>query len=147
MSHCIDASVVLKWFLVDEPLSQEAGRLLAEIMEQPERYTISEWILPEVIRGLIKSGWSVRDIDKAYGTILDLARLNGLVMVPVSDVLMDLKDLQVKYNLYGSDAVHLATALDRGCEVFWTEDRHFRKQKLVEDMKQRGLRIDTVKNY
>ena len=147
MSHCIDTNVVLKWFLVDEPLSEEAGRILADIKVQSERYMISEWVLPELVWGLMRSGWSGQEIGKAYENILDLVRLDVLEMVPVSDVLMGMKDLQVKYNLYGSDAVHLASALSMGCEVFWTEDRHFRKRKLVGDMRERGLRIDSVGNY
>ena len=147
MSHCIDTSVVLKWFLVDEALSEEAGRMLADVKEPSEEYVLSEWVLPEFVRALVKNGKSAQKIDDAYKILLSLIRIEGLAMVPVSDVLMDLKDLQVKYNLYGSDAVHLATALDSGCEVFWTEDRHFRKRKLVGDMRERGLRIDSVGNY
>ena len=147
MRQCIDASVVLKWFLVDEELSEDARRMLTDVMEPSEAFVISEWVLPEFVRGLIKSGKSAQKVNDAYEFLLSLVRIEGLVMVPVSDVLMDLKDLQVGYNLYGSDAVHLASALSMGCDVFWTEDRHFRKRKLVGDMKERGLRIDTVAKY
>ena len=147
MSHCIDTNVVLKWFLQDEPLSQDASRILKDIKESSDQYVISEWVLPEFVWGLIKSGKSAQKVNDAYEFLLSLVRLDGLTMVPVSDVLMDLKDLQVNYNMYGSDAVHLATALDMGCEVFWTEDKHFRKRKLVGDMRERGLMIASVEKY
>jgi predicted nucleic acid-binding protein len=52
----------------------------------------------------------------------------------------------VKYSLYGSDAVHLASALMTGCEVFWTEDGHFHRGKLKKDMMDRGLKVLSLKD-
>ena len=147
MINYIDTSVVLKWYLKDEEDTEEADLLLKDISHLSEKYIISEWVIPETIRGLVKNEWSRKEIDEAYETLMDLVRLDSIQKISVSEVIGDLKDLQVEYKLYASDAVHLATALRYKANVLWTDDKHFHKTALLTDLKKKGLRIGSIKDY
>ncbi|MCU0798221.1 MAG: type II toxin-antitoxin system VapC family toxin [Candidatus Thermoplasmatota archaeon] len=146
MRQYLDTSVILKWFLKDEDGIDEADSILREITSLSNEFVTSEWTIPELVRGLVKGKWSKDEIDEAFGMFKELMEFQGIRTVPVSEVVMDLKDPMVKYSLYGSDAVHLASALMTGCEVFWTEDGHFHRGKLKKDMMDRGLKVLSLKD-
>jgi len=62
------------------------------------------------------------DLVIAYQTIL--MKTPGLVMRPVdSDVANTAALLRARYNLKTPDALHLATAIEAGCDAFLTNDR------------------------
>jgi predicted nucleic acid-binding protein len=64
-----------------------------------------------------------RDIELEQKTIQLLQHTVGLSLVPVSDTIAKrAARLRADYNLRTPDALHMATAIESGCEAFLTND-------------------------
>ena len=49
----VDASVAIKWFVTNEPLVAEAGRVLAEIERDPSPYVVPDLFMNELLAVLV----------------------------------------------------------------------------------------------
>ncbi len=107
----------------------------------------SEWLVLEVVRALVKAGYSKGNIEGAYAALTEFFDLEFIKRVPVSKVMPHSKDIEISLGLYAADAVHLATALHASAEILLTEDRHLLSEKVRDYSKKRGLVILTLKEY
>ncbi len=143
----LDASVVVKWFKEGEEHGDAAMTLLESVKDMETVCVASEWLVLEVIRALVKAGYSKGNIAGAYEALTEFFDLEFIKMVPVSKVIPHSKDLEISLGLYAADAVHLATALHASAEILLTEDRHLLSEKVRDYSKKRGLTILTLKEY
>jgi len=139
--ECLDASIVVKWFKEDEDLREESLEILRQAGKKPGNYAASEWLVLELVRGLIKAGIDEEIIRSDYAVMKALSMRGMLTEVPVSIVTDLAKDLEINLKLYAVDAVHLATAIKTGSSVLWTEDEHFHKKSVKEYAAGYGLAI------
>ncbi|MBI2591446.1 MAG: type II toxin-antitoxin system VapC family toxin [Candidatus Brennerbacteria bacterium] len=107
--------------------------ILAEnIFERAEnnKLTIisSVLILIEVLTGFRKS--KEQDLEKKFQQIIN--EFSSLEIYNVDQNLVNLiVDLRANYNLKTPDAIHLATAIEHGADIFITNDRQLKKVKEI----------------
>lgn len=142
--ECLDASVVIKWFKIDEKHTEEAYGLYERGIEGIE-YVVSEWLILEVARGLLKAESPKESVSESCRVLETLFASKIIKVLTVSEVLDLAKDLEIELNLHAADAVHLATAVKAGCSTFWTEDDHLHKQKVTEYADVFGLQIKKLR--
>ena len=73
MKHCFDASVAVKWFKDGEIFEEEASELFRRIKDLELEAVGNEWILLEVVRALVKVGYSKEKIDEAFEVLSTLS--------------------------------------------------------------------------
>ena len=146
MSEYLDASIVVKWFKQNEPNHKESIQLLDRIKTFEDDFVMSEYGLLELVRGLVKENFPEQTIESAFEMVKDLYETNALLKVPVEDVLYLAKDIEIKLNLYASDALHLASAIQHGCKIFWSEDKHFFKVKVTDYLSKFNMEARTLVN-
>ena len=138
--ECLDASVVVKWFKTNEEHTKEAYELYERGIDRTE-YVVSEWLILEFARGLLKAEAPKESVSESCRVLETLFSSGIIKLLTVSEVLSLAKDLEIELNLHAADAVHLATAIKAGCSAFWTEDDHLHKRKVVEYANGFGLKI------
>ncbi len=144
MRECLDTSVVVKWFKGDEKHAREANLLFQRVKDFKAEFVANEWLILELVRGLVKTGARKEAVDGVYDTFQELVALGALNKIPVSSVLGQAKDLELELNLYAADAVHLATALTTRSAILWTEDHHLAKPAVKEYAKHHRLKIKSL---
>ena len=147
MSEYIDTSVIVKWFKKDEDHRIEALALRDRIINLDSEFVMSYYGLFELIRALVKHDYSKEAIEDAFQSINDLYEIDGLTNVRMEEVLFLVKEIQIELKLYASDALHLASAINRGCKIFWSEDHHHLKDKTKEYMDKFGIEIRSLKDF
>lgn len=141
MKHCFDASVAVKWFKDGEIFEEEASELFRRIKDLELEAVGNEWILLEVVRALVKVGYSKEKIDEAFEVLSNLFTMGIITRIPVSTTLPLAKNLEVDLSLYAADTVHLATAIVSGASILWTEDKHLHKKGVKKRVSKHELRI------
>lgn len=132
MRECLDTSVVVKWFKEGETNENEAEYIRQSIVSFEKEFIINEWVLLEIVRAFVKSGFTKKRIDYAIEYMNGLVNTGAIRMILVSEVKDLAQTYEIDYNLYASDAVHLATAIHTSSNIFWVADKHFKKAKIVE---------------
>ncbi len=149
MSEYLDTSVVVKWFKKKEIDHLQALRLLTRIKAFETEFVMSEYGLLELVRALKKADYPKHKIDIAFQSVHDLYEINALKRVPMEDTLFLAKDIEIALNLYASDALHLASAIQHGCRIFWSADKHHLKNStriLMEKYNMKVKSLDEIKN-
>jgi predicted nucleic acid-binding protein len=104
----LDASVALKWFVDEEPLTEEARVVLHQIEGDPHPYLVPEVFMNEMLAVLSRlPGASASQVQEALGLIeaLGLGRVgNG------HDLLTTAADFAFRWKISGYDATYLALA-------------------------------------
>ena len=114
MITVVDASVALKWFVADEPLVDEAARVLDEIERDPSPYLVPELFMNELLAVLCRLPGRPAKVQEAMALVeaLGLTRVgNG------HDLLARAADLAGRWRLSGYDAVYVALAAS--CDGVW----------------------------
>jgi predicted nucleic acid-binding protein len=126
MRLVINASVVVKWLLPDEPLVPEARRLLQEFQEgQWQEFIVPEFCLREVANALwvacqrqritqeeVWAGWSA------------LAQMNLTVLPdPPLDAVLE---FALHYGVPVYDSIYLVLAQDEQCPLLTADERLWR---------------------
>ena len=142
---CLDASVTVKWFKKGEKFEDEALELYDKIERFEVEVCASEWMVLEVVRGLVKAGASKKKVDDDFQSIMDLFNLNAIQRFSVLPVLSLAKNIEYELNLYAADAVHLATAVISGSSTLVSEDKHLNKKNVKDYAKKFGLEIKKLK--
>ncbi len=117
----LDASVILKWALDDEPNSDAAHAYRAQHLSGTSRVAVPELLFYEVANGLgTKTSLSPQDAIEGFTTIVD-TELEGhnLRAEDFAEAIRLAKRFNI--SLYDSSYIALAAAL--GCE-FVTADAH-----------------------
>lgn len=131
MKECLDTSVIVKWFKKNEPHEIEAFAIKEKLNTMESEIIINEWVVLELVRALVKSGYSQRKIENAIDYMNGVIDIGAIRVVKVGDVIDLAQKFQIEFNLYAADAVHLATAVHTSSDIFWTEDKHFTKEKIL----------------
>jgi predicted nucleic acid-binding protein len=134
----------VKWFKKDEPRRKEAEILFQRIKDFESEFIVSEWILLEVTRGLVKAGVKKDKVEEINRILNDLLAVGAIKAIPVTQVLNLATDIEIEVELYAADAVHLATAITTNSKILWTEDEHLHKNKVKEYAKKHKLEILTL---
>ena len=132
MRECLDTSIIVKWFKEGESYEDEAESIRQNIISFEKEFIINEWVLLEIVRALVKSGYTKKRIDNAIEYMNGLVNTGAIRMISVGEVKDLAQTYEIDYKLYASDAIHLATAIHTSSNVFWAADRHFKKTKIVE---------------
>lgn len=144
MSEYIDASIIVKWYKKDEAGYEGAKNIKQRIVDFESDFVMSEFGALEVFRALVKNQFPKDTINDAFQSIQDFYDTDALKRVKLEDVIYLAKDLEIDLNLYASDAIHLASAINHKCKIFWTSDHHFSKDKTVDYVKRYDLEIKTI---
>jgi predicted nucleic acid-binding protein len=78
---------------------------------------MSYYGLLELIRALVKSKYPKEKVEESFQSINDLYGIGALKNVRIEEVLYLVKDIEIECNLYASDALHVACAVQCGCRI------------------------------
>jgi len=147
MSEYLDTSIIVKWFREeDEDHRKEALYIRDRIIDFDSEFVMSYYGLFELVRAMVKHNYSKENIEEAFQSMNDLYEIDGLKNVRMEEVLFLVKEIEEELKLYASDALHLASAINHGCKIFWSEDKHHLKNKTKEFMKKFGVEIKSLKD-
>ncbi|MDP7264776.1 MAG: type II toxin-antitoxin system VapC family toxin [Candidatus Thermoplasmatota archaeon] len=147
MKECLDTSVIVKWFKKNESREEEALAIREKLNTMESEIIINEWVLLELVRALVKSDYSCPKIENAIDYMNGVIDIGAIRTVKVSEVIDLAQKYQIEFSLYAADAVHLATAIHTSSDVFWTEDKHFMKEKIIRMADTFLLKIKQLKDY
>ena len=127
MTVVLDASVALKWFAVDEPLADAAGRVLKDIEHDPRPYLVPELFVNELVGVMVRTpGATAEHVQEAVALVEEL----GLTRVGNGhDVLSRAVDFAFAWRISGYDAVYLAVAELTGGVWLTADSRAARRVK------------------
>ena len=140
-----DSSVIVKWFKKGEEFEKEALKLRDDVLSGIMGLIMSEWVYLEVIRALVKAGFPEAKIVEAYSTLRDIADLGFIEVFSISNLLEKAKDIEIKLNLYASDAVNLSPALISSTNMV-SEDKHILRKSVRDFMGKAGLKVLRLKD-
>lgn len=146
MSEYLDTSVVVKWFKNDEENREESLKLRNRIINFESEFVMSSFGLLELVRALVKSKFQKDRINESFQGMLDLYDIDALKSVKIEEVLYLAKDIEIELNLYASDAIHLASAINHGCRIFWSEDKHHLKGKTKKYLRKHNVEVRSLKD-
>jgi predicted nucleic acid-binding protein len=146
MSECLDTSVIVKCFKDNERLEDQANFIKDRISSMDLIVVINEWAQLELVRALVKAGFSKEAIQNASEYIDGLIELSVIQLVKVSDVKEMALKLQVKHSLHTGDAVHMATAIFASSICLWVDDKHFLKPEIKKTAMKHGVEIIDLKD-
>lgn len=126
MIHVVDASVVLRWFVAQEPGAAEAGQWLSRVGEDADLLVGPDLLRFEILGGLARLQ-PARDAEWAARAFGRFERL-GLRLLP-TDEQMALRALELSRELRigGWDAVYLAHAEELGVSWLTADARILRR--------------------
>jgi predicted nucleic acid-binding protein len=142
----VDSSVIVKWFKKGEKYEQEALRLRDDVLSTAVSLVMSEWVYFEVVRSLVKVAYPNDKIRQAYDTLREMAELDFIKVVSVSDLLEKAKELEIELKLYASDAISLACALVNSTTLL-SEDKHLLQKTVKDFTERRGLKIKRLVDF
>jgi predicted nucleic acid-binding protein len=145
MTECIDASIIVKWFHKGEEFDAESHILVEQIIELEHDFVVNEWALLEIVRAMVKAGYTKQKVNDTFDEIFEMMNIGALRKVPVSDVLHLAKSIELNYSLYAADAVHIATAIHTNASILWTEDHHMQKESLKELFRNHSIEVKSLK--
>jgi predicted nucleic acid-binding protein len=147
MSECLDTSVIVKWFKEDEPYAEEAELLRKNIISLEKEFIINEYVLLEIVRALVKAGYTKKNINNAIEYMNGLINTGAIRLITVSEVRDLAQTFEIDHKLYASDALHLATAIHTSSNIFWADDKHFKKPKIVKMALGYGVEIQSLSEF
>ena len=145
MTECIDASIIVKWFHKGEAFDAESHILLDNIIELEHDYVVNEWVLLEVVRAMVKAGYTKIKVNNAFEDIFEMMNIGALRKIAVSDVIHLAKSIELNYSLNAEEAVHIATAIHTNSSILWTEDHNMQKESLKELFRNHLIEVRSLK--
>lgn len=145
MTECIDTSIIVKWFHKGEAFDDESHILLEKIIELEHDFVVNEWVLLEVVRVMVKAGYTKIKVNNAFEDIFEMMNIGALRKIALSDVLHLAKSIELNYSLYAAEAVHIATAIHTNSSILWTEDHNMQKESLKEIFKNHLIEVRPLK--
>lgn len=146
MKECLDTSVIVKWFKENEPHEEEANTIKEKLNTMESEMIINEWVLLELVRALVKTGFSKSKIENAIDYMNGVIDIGAIRVINVSDVIDLAQKYEIEFTLYAGDAVHLATAVHSSSDVLWAEDSDFFKDKIIKMANSIHLEINRLSN-
>ncbi|MBI1910108.1 MAG: type II toxin-antitoxin system VapC family toxin [Deltaproteobacteria bacterium] len=124
-SFVVDSSVVVKWFVKDEPDDSPAQRILQIFRKGDSQFIIPDLLFYEVGNVFLKK-WP-RDLEKIQRGFLALWRLPWFLIPLRQSLLARSLELAAQYQLTFYDALFVATA-ERSEAAFITADEKLLKR-------------------
>ena len=121
----LDASIAIKWLVVDEPGRDAALRVLAEIEKSPEQYAVPELFFNEVVAVLCQR--TTADAQTIQGHVRAIEQLGLQRIGNGHEVLETAVTLARAWSVSGYDAIYLATAEHLHC-AWLTADKQAAKK-------------------
>ena len=146
MSEYLDTSVIVKWFKKNEEHRKESLKLRKRIINFESEFVISYFGLLELVRALVKNKYPKEQINECFQSMHDLYEINALKSARIEGALFLAKDIEIDLKLYAGDALHLASAINYGCKIFWSEDHHHLKDKTREYMRKYNIEVKSLKD-
>lgn len=146
MSEYLDTSVIVKWFRISEDHHEEAMEILERVRSMETKYVTSSLTILEMTRALIKGGETNDRIRDASEMLRDCFEIGAIERVSVDNSINRAMILQLDLMLNSCDAVHVASAIMNGCEIFWSEDHHHTKDKTKGYLKKFDMDVRTLKD-
>ena len=146
MSEYLDTSVIVKWFKEDEEHREESLKLRERIINFESEFVMSYYGLLELVRALVKDNYPQEKIDESFQGIHDLYEIDALKNVRVEGILFLTKDIEIDLKLYAGDALHLASAISHGCNIFWSEDHHHLKDETKKYMRKYSIEVKSLED-
>ena len=109
-----------------------------------KNYTTSKLTLLELTRALVKVGETRDRIESSFEFVDELFRIGALGSIPIDEVIYLSRELEIDLNLYASDAIHVASAIQSQCKVLWSEDDHHTKKKTKDYLKKYDIEVRTL---
>ncbi len=78
MNEYLDSSVIVKWFREKEQYHKNAEVLLYQMINFESSFISSEYAILEIIRALVKSNYSRKDIESVFYTLKTFDDVGGL---------------------------------------------------------------------
>jgi predicted nucleic acid-binding protein len=144
MSEYLDTSVIVKWFREGEEYREQSLELRTRIIDYESESFHSFYGPMELVRALVKNKYPKNKIEDSFQSIMDLYKIDALKGVGIEEVLYRAKDIAIRLNLYAGDALHLASAVHHGCNIFWSEDRHHLKSSTRNYMDRYNIKIKSL---
>jgi len=144
MSEYIDTSIVVKWFREGEDHRDESLKLRERIINFDTEFIMSFYGVMELVRALVKNKYPKDKIEDSFQSMMDLYKIDALKSVGIEEVLYKAKDIAIELNLYAGDALHLASAIQYGCKIFWSEDKHHLKASTIKFMERYNIEIKSL---
>lgn len=146
MSEYLDTSVMVKWFKEDEEYREQALKLRERVIDLESEFVMCYYGLLELVRALVKADFPRDKIDESFQSINDLYDIGALKSVAIEDVLYQSKEIAIELNLYAGDALHVASAIYRDCDILWSADEHHLKESASRYLKKYGLETKSLKD-
>jgi len=86
MRECLDTSVIVKWFKEEESYEDEAEFIRQSIVSFEKEFIINEWVLLEIVRALVKSGYTKKRVNNAIEYMNGLINTGAIRVISVSEV-------------------------------------------------------------
>ena len=144
MSEYIDTSVVVKWFRGGEDHRDESLKLRERIINFDTEFIMSLYGVMELVRALVKNKYPKDKIEDSFQSMMELYKIDALKSVGIEEILYRAKDIAIELNLYAGDALHLASAIQYGCKIFWSEDKHHLKASTKKFMERYKVEIKSL---
>ncbi len=126
MTHVVDASVVLRWFVAQEPGAAAAVEWLARLTEDADLLVAPDLLRFEVLGGLARLQ-TRRDPEWA-GRAFDRFERLGLRLLPTdAEIAQRALELSSELRVGGYDAVYLAHAESLGASWLTADQRVARR--------------------
>jgi predicted nucleic acid-binding protein len=136
---CLDSSVVVKWFKVEEE-SAEALKIRRWAEEGRIKLIISAIVLSESARALKKTGCDKEEIYEILDLFDAFISLCGVDVVPVELLIIkSAQSLVIEHNLYSADAIYVATATLTESDFFVSIDEHHFKESLKSHLEKKNV--------
>jgi len=119
----IDASVALKWFLMDEKDSRSALRLLEQYLANSVDFLAPSLLEYEVINGLLMAGRRGRIKNEKIADALEAFLDLGLKFIPLSFYFEKALDYAESYNISAYDSSYLALAAEAKAPLITADER------------------------
>lgn len=119
----VDSNVIIYYVEGEEPIQRLAQRFFEHAVEQGVELVTSELAVGECLYGAHKRE-RLGSIER-FGTLFDRARLLHLVPATLG-TLKEAARFGPAHGMKLLDAIHAATAIAEGCDVFVTNDRGIR---------------------
>jgi predicted nucleic acid-binding protein len=132
MKIALDTNILIYFFEAIEPQASKAEKVLQSIMKGKDEGVLSTVTVAEVLTGFYLSG----DNSKAFKAknLLNDLTLNGFKIISITFEIADLAaSLRAKRGGKLPDAIVVATAINQGAGVVYSQDRDF--QRFNKDIK------------
>jgi len=120
----LDAAPLVYYVEENPTYVKRMDAIIEQIEKLPIQAFSSVLLVPEVL--MLPTRLGKTELVKDYKAILFNSQQFQLISVSLQTAVRA-TDLRAKYNLRTPDAIHMATALELGCELFLTNDNGLKR--------------------